>query len=200
MALIVGAALIGFVLGVVFITEPRPTDRYTELYFVVHKVPLESYPGGQDFNFTGNIVTGQIFSNDFWILGPDTDEEVLVFSPEGDRIGIYQSFKLGDTHMTFADATYAECLLHEYPREVQEFQEARLRFVISNRLKKDNTYYYKTYLGTEVVDTGEVPVQSGEKVDVVSSFPVGTTNNEWTRVFVVLSSGENISFGFRTYH
>ena len=63
----------------------------------------------------------------------------------------------------------------------------------------DHTYYYKTYLGTEIVDTGEVPVEDGQVVDVISSFPAGTTDNVWTRVYVVLDTGENISFGFRTY-
>ena len=202
MAILVGAALIGFVLGVVFLAEPRPTDKYTELYFVVHKVPLEPYSGGHDFNFTGAIVEGSIFDLNFWILGPDAEEEVLVFLSGGEetRISIYQTFKLGDTHLTFADSTSRECLFHEYPREVEEFGEARLRFVIANRLEKDHTYYYKTYLGTEIVDAGEVPVGKDQNVDVISSFPAGTTDNAWTRVYVVLDTGENISFGFRTYH
>lgn len=201
MALIVGAAIIGFVLGIVFLTEPIPTERYTELYFVVHKAQLIPYNGTHDFNFTGTIVEGELFDQIFWVLGPDTDEEILVFMSDDKetRIAIYQTFKLGDTHLTFADATSGECLFHEYPREVQEFGEARLRFVVSNRLKKDHTYYYKTYLGEEIVDAGEVDVESGGSKEVISSFPAGTTENVWSRVYVVLDTGENISFGFRTY-
>lgn len=201
MAVIVGAAVVGFVLGIVFIIEPVPTDRYTELYFVVHKVQLGPYNGTHDFNFTGNIVEGELFDHSFWVLGPDTDEEILVFLSDDTekRLAIYQTFKLGDTYLTFADATSGECLFHEYPREVQEFEEARLKFVISNRLKKDHTYYYKTVLGEEIVDAGEVPVESGGRKEIISSFPAGTTDNDWTRVYVVLGTGENISFGFRTY-
>lgn len=201
MAVLIGAALIGFVLGIVFLTEPKVTDRYTELYFATHKVQLENYTGPMDFNYTGSVVRGELLGSEFWILGPETDAEVLVLRPEGGetRLKIYQTFKLGGTYLFFADATSRECLFHEYPREVAQFETARLRFIIHNKQGRDTTYYYSTRLGGDVVDTGEVPVKAGEKVDVISSFPVGTTNNKWTRISVALNTGENISFGFRTY-
>ena len=202
MAVLVGASLAGFVLGVVFLTEPKSTDRYTELYFATHKIALDPYSGDLSFNYSGTVVTGELLGSELWILGPDMDEEVLVFLVEDreTRVKIYQTFKLGDTYLTFADATAGEGLFHEYPREVLEFGDARLRFVIENKMKKDHTYYYKTYLGNEVADEGEVALNADEKKDVISSFPVGTTDNKWTRVCVVLDTGQNISFGFRTYH
>ncbi len=201
MAVLVGAALVGFVLGIVFLSEPRPTDRYTELYFATHKVSLENYTGPLDFNYSGFVVRGELLGNNFWILGPETNKEVLVFTSDDKetRIEIYQTFRLGDTYLLFADATAVECLFHEYPREVLQFEDVRLRFVIENKMKRDHTYYYKTFLGDTLVDGGEVPVASGQRVSVVSSFPAGTTDNQWTRISVVLDTEQNISFGFRTY-
>ena len=201
MVVLVGASLVGFVLGMTFLLQPRPVDRYTELYFATHKIPLGPYSGPEDFNFSGQIVGGQFAGRGIWVLGPDTDEEILVVrSGEGEsRFRIYQTFKLDETSFFFADATQAECLLHEYSREVPEFGTARLRFTVGNRLRKDHSYVYRVYLGKELADSGEVLVASGGQKDVVSSFPVGSTSNLWTRVSVVLDTGENISFGFRTY-
>jgi hypothetical protein len=201
MLVLVGASLVGLILGLTFLFQPRGIDRYTELYFVTHKVALQPYSGVEDFNYSGQISTGEFLGMRLYVLGPETDEEVLVLASEGgqSRFPIYETFKVGDTYIFFADATSEECLLHEYCREVPQFETGRLRFVVGNRMGKDRIYYYKVYLGEEVVDSGEVPVASGESKDVVSSFPVGSTENEWTRVAVVLNTGENISFGFRTY-
>ena len=202
MAVLFGASLVGLVLGVVFLAERRPIDRFTELYFVSHKVQLDPLSGTLDLNYTGAIAHGELFGRDFWVLGPETDEEILVFLTNGKetQIKIHQTFRLGDTYLLFAGgATDRECLFYEYSREVKEFEKARMRFAIENKLKRNHTYYYKTYLGSTLVDAGEVPVKAGECKYVISSFPVGTTENEWTRVYVVLDTGENISFAFRTY-
>ncbi len=200
MAVLVGASLVGFVLGIVFLAEPRSVDRYTQLYFVTHKVPLVPLQGLVDLNYSGIIVEGGVFGHDFLILGPGTAEEALVFreNPEN-LIKIYQTFKLGDTFLFFAGATERECLFHEYSREVMEFTGGRVRFVIENNMKKDRTYYYKTFLGGRVVDQGEAFIRADERKEVVSSFPVDTTNNQWTRIWITLDTGQNISFGFRTY-
>ncbi len=201
MVVLVGASLVGLVLGLTFLSQPRASDRYTELYFVTHKIALDPYSGSKEFNYTGQIVTGEFLGMQLYVLGPETDEEILVLASESgeSRFQIYQTFKVGDTYLFFADATSEECLFHEYSREVPQFETGRLRFVVGNRMGRDRTYYYKIYLGEEVVHSGEVPVPSGESRDVVSSFPVGTTENKWSRVAVVLDTGENISFGFRTY-
>jgi len=202
MIILVGACLVGFVLGAVFLLEPRPVDRFTELYFVTHKIPLQPYQGPRDFNYSGTVAGGEVLGHQFCVLGPESDQQVLVLDLQGEeaRYNIYQTFKLGETHLLFADATSKECLFHEYPREVLEFTGVRLRFTIENKLGRDHTYYYKTYLAGEAMDQGEVAVASGEKKDVISSFEVGTTNNKWTRISVTLDTGQNISFGFRTFH
>lgn len=201
MIILVGACLVGFVLGAVFLLEPRPVDRFTELYFVTHKIPLQPYQGSRNLNYSGAVVGGELFGHQFWVLGPDSDQEVLVLDVEGEeaRFNIHQTFKLGETYLLFADATSKECLFNEYPREVLEFTRVRLRFTIENKMGRDHTYYYKTYLAEKTMDQGEVAVESGGKKDVISSFEVGTTNNKWTRISVTLDTGQNISFGFRTY-
>jgi len=201
MVILVGACLVGFVLGAVFLSEPVSVDRFTELYFVTHKVPLQPYQGPRDFNFSGIVVAGKLFGHEFWVLDPDGSQEVLVLDLDGEesRFNIYQTLKLGETYLVFADATSKECLFYEYPREVMEFTSVRLRFTIENRMGRDHTYYYKTYLAGKAMDQGQVHVASGEKKDVISSFAVGTTNNKWTRISVTLDTGQNISFGFRTY-
>ena len=50
MAVLVGASLIGFVLGITFLIEPGYPDRYTELYFSTHKVSMKAYDGSLNFN------------------------------------------------------------------------------------------------------------------------------------------------------
>jgi len=202
MIVLVGACLVGFVLGVVFLFEPRRADRFTELYFVAHKIPLQPYQGPRDLNYSGTVVGGELLGHEFWVLGPDSDQEVLALDLGGEeaRFKIYQTLKLGETYLLFADATSNECLFYEYPREVLEFTDVRLRFTIENKMGRDHTYYYKTSLAGKAVDQGEVAVASGGKMDVISSFEVGTTNNKWTRISVTLDTGQNISFGFRTFH
>ncbi len=201
MLILVGASLVGFVLGAVFLAEPRTATRYTELSFTTHKVSLEPYSGDMNLNDSLNPVTGDLFGNAFIIIGPDTDEEELIIPGDGSATGlkIYQTFKMGNTYLTFADATSEESLFHEYPREVFEFTDVRLSFEIGNRRGEDRTYYYETRLGDQVKDSGGVPVKAGGNKTVISSFPVGTTDNRWTRVYVTLDTGQNISFGFRTY-
>lgn len=201
MLILIGAAMVGFVLGAVFLFEPRRSTRYTELYFATHKIELSNYTGGLEFNTSERIVTGSLFGRELWIVGPDSDEEKLIVGEEPNRIRlkIYQTFRMGDTYLTFADATSTEALFHEYPREVFEFSDVRLRFFIANKRGQDHTYYWETHLGDRLMEEGEAQVEAGEVKSVISSFPVGTTNNEWSRILVTLDTGQNISFSFRTY-
>jgi len=202
MIILVGGCLVGFVLGAVFLFEPRRADRFTELYFVTHKIPLQPYQGPRDLNYSGTVVGGELLGHEFWVLDPDGDEEVLALDVDGEeaRYKIYQTFRLGETYLLFADATSEGCLFYEYPREVLEFTSVRLTFTIENKMGRDHTYYYKTWLAGEIKDHGEVAVASGGRKDVISSLEVGTTNNMWTRISVTLDTGQNISFGFRTFH
>jgi hypothetical protein len=201
MAVLVGATLVGFVLGILFLADPGDTERYTELYYPTHKISLTPSSGPESFNYSGAVVTGELLGNTFWVLGPDTEEEVVVFNLEGKetQFRIYETFRLGETYLVFADATENECLFHEYPREVFEFDDVRMRFIIENKMKEDHTYHYRVYLSGNLVDDGEVSIEADGRADVVSSFLVGTTDNDWTRISVTLDTGQNISHAFRTY-
>jgi len=201
MVVLFAASLAGFVLGTLFVLGPRSEDRFTEVYFASYKIPLSAYNGSVDLNYSGVVVHGKLLGHDIWVLGPDTDDEVLVLSSERglSRLHIYQTFRLGGTYLLFADATSRECLLYEYPREVPENADVRFRFIIENHLGREHTYFYETRLGDEVVDRGQVEVPRDGRVDVISSFTVGSTHNKWTRVSLSLDTGQNISFGFRTY-
>ncbi len=201
MLVVFGASLVGFILGTVFVVQPRSEDRFTELYFACYKVPLSPYQGSTNLNYSGVIVHGKLLGHEIWVLGPDTSDEVLVISSQSglSRFHIYQTFRLGGTYLFFADATRQGCLFYEYPREVPEHSDVRFRFIIENHMGKDHDYFYETRLGSKVADQGHVEIPKGGSADVISSFYVGTTHNKWTRVSVSLDTGQNLSFGFRTY-
>jgi hypothetical protein len=144
---VAAAALLGIALVVYDIaTTPKPTEEFTELYFLYERQGLE------DGRVTFRSVTVSVDGNEVWMdFDGDRTRQTREVLFKGD------TFALQGDDWHISDLTDTEILFAAYPKE-KPGGHVTFSFCIGNRLGRPHAYTYSILLDDTPVTSGQAGV------------------------------------------